>query len=444
MPRGVVIPVSVPGTAQATQQLRDLANAQRAVAQGARQVNTAVAAGPQARYVAASQKLLNNPNNFDAQARFQVAQSGFLRAQQRINPGPPPSALSRFTSVLATSRFGAGGRLGGLQPLVGRTAAALGVDAEALGPLGLAAGALLGFTASVQRAAAAASEFGNARLMSGGTNAQIGALGAMGVPAGEIAGRAAALRERLSTDPYAMMFGGRVGLGPRLGRPFGNVNEAGDLQTGYQKLRNLRNNPDEQLRTARALDMDDQLNRLNVSDRYWNSQERSGRVSARVFDDRFQQDSRDFQSGMGTAGEGIKNVNGALIKGAVGFFANVARGYGDWLNDTAKTIEDDRSPQPRFFWRPRSADAHVTRDKDGRFRLSMPPAPGDASPGGKADPVKAATDKNTAAIQDLTVAIKTILNGGPRGTNAILPALENEQNREAMRVLGRDLRPFRY
>lgn len=149
----------------------------------------------------------NGAQQFDAQYLVNQAQGRMNRAQR----GPTHPVMQ----AIMTSRFGMGG---GVQPLVGRSLAAL----SSLGPAGMAAAAAvvavgaLGMAAN--HAAGLIRNLAGARFTSGGTPGQIGMMAGLaagtGQSVGGIAGQSRELALRLASDPYARMAGQQYGVKP--------------------------------------------------------------------------------------------------------------------------------------------------------------------------------------------------------------------------------------
>jgi len=184
------------------------------------------------------------------------------RTERQVNPRKT-SAQDRLTRLVASTRIGSGGEI---MPLVGQLAAATG-------PYGLvAAGALVAGKALYSLSAEAAqtvnrfTEFQYATGSTGAGSARLAGLGgAAGLSLDQTASLSASLSERLRSDPMAQLFGGKVGLGPALARPFDQVDEGERLVTAIEGLRRIVDRS-ERIRTARALGLESALPIANLSE----------------------------------------------------------------------------------------------------------------------------------------------------------------------------------
>jgi len=168
--------------------------------------------------------------------------------------GRGPAA--RLASLLYSTRL----NLGSASPLVGRLMSAAGVPA---GPAGLVVGggvaALAGFITAMRQATATVDAFGQAMRLTGGTAADVAGIRRFG---GE-PGAAGAFRQRIATDPMAMMFA--AGLGVRaLPRPFGGTNEAALMQRAERQIAAMTN-AEERLRYERELGLENVERYVNLS-----------------------------------------------------------------------------------------------------------------------------------------------------------------------------------
>lgn len=135
-------------------------------------------------------------------------------------------------------------------------------------------------------------QFGDAVTRSGGTTAEVAALIAKGIPAGQIAGRAASLQEKLTTDPFAIAAGASAGI-RALPRPHGAGDEAKNLQAAIEMLRKVGEG-EKQLNLARRLGLEDLLKFVNVSKDVQAQQDAIGKTMEQVFDPATQRAARDL------------------------------------------------------------------------------------------------------------------------------------------------------
>lgn len=200
---------------------------------------------------------------FDAEAAVARATVGMQRArrQQALTGGG--GFLGRFTGAFASTRF----NMGGVSPLVGQSLEALGVPMIGATGAGLAgaAGAVAAFVGALHIATSTLGDFGAAMRLSGGTAGDVAGMGRFGFRGAEGAGAAATFRERIASDPMAMMFANRLGV-RALPRPFGAVNEAALLNRAAEGLAKITN-AEERLRTERVLGLEAAERYIDLSPR---------------------------------------------------------------------------------------------------------------------------------------------------------------------------------
>lgn len=249
-----------------------------------------------------------------------------LQQAERSRTSFASPSLADF--ILPTSRGGAGaGALGVI--------AKIGPALRFLGPLAIAGTVLVGgfvvakkaveaFIHNLDRASRELNTFGSARTLSGGTIGNISRLQALGLAPSEIPGMAAALRERISSDPFAMMAANQLGIGVQPGRPFGDVNEAMGLERAIDALRETERKAipvigkvkaqEETLRLARMLQIESSIEAIRVSDRIRAAQRRDGELRERIFDEDALQSALDYAAGVKRIGAAQENLNKIFAK----------------------------------------------------------------------------------------------------------------------------------
>jgi hypothetical protein len=307
--RSMEVEVKVPRVADATREVRALASAVKELRMGSgsaifspedRRALSGLSniRGSSARLSDANRRLEfaqrsgNESWLFDAQVSQRRALRAHSRDQELLNG---PSLRGRAETWLRSTRFGAGGTM----PLVGRTLDMMEGASPAAARIALPAlAAAAGLKLLGERANAAAESIGihgAAVSATGGTSSNIARLGAAGVDASQ----AAAFRQTLISDALAAMTAARLGIGPKLDpRLGGDQNLAGDMVKAMDGLREVlkRQGPNEQLRVARILGMEGDLNRINVSGPIWSAQRQDAALAARVRDERSMQMARDFDA----------------------------------------------------------------------------------------------------------------------------------------------------
>lgn len=175
----------------------------------------------------------------ERRAQFGGGGGGGGRGRGGIGGGPGRSGMPFFRERLRIAGTGLVGGIGG--------------------PWALAAAAVYGFVSALRGAVQSVDDLHKAALVTGGTMQDVARLQALGVKATE----ANSLRDRLRTDPFAIMTMGFMG-DPRLG---GQQNNAVVQQKAIDLLRRLRNNPAAQLQAARRLGVgEDELRAANLGE----------------------------------------------------------------------------------------------------------------------------------------------------------------------------------
>lgn len=471
-PRAMEIPISLPGAATSARQLGRLAGnmerlaeahkAMRAeLAQGALSLPTVAGGGtgtggrgasartritgPMNRLVKAQQDLHGAllsgtmADIFDAQEALARAHGQVARARSRQQG---PGRWQALQTMILSTRFNLGGRGIGASPLIGRSLAALGLQGGSAAMVGAGVGAavigfqvagvaLREFTRQVGEAARTVSEFGQARTLSGGTTRQIAALQALGVQ--DIAGQAGAFRERISSDPTAMLAAAQLGVRATPRGLSGTANEAAGFLKMLEGLRNITADlpanataaerlaaNERQLRLARVLGQEAVLDELRVSERVWQARRRDIALRERLFDPATEQSARDLRGEMERLTRAQENLQVGMTRRGFGMAGRDIGQLASNLNTLTDTI-DRMGP--------------VVDTALATFRYGLMNFPGMrflfGNMGGT-DPQTKATQDNTKAVQDLSSTIKQTVGGGPRAANALPPGLSGDALRRAL------------
>lgn len=189
-----------------------------------------------------------------------------------------PSFAERFGDFIGNSRF----QLGPLQPMVGKAAALFGGGGN---PYAMAAQLVMDGGKEVAQAlvnvaedaAEAGRRFSEIRTVTGAGTENAARLRAYGIDPGSTR----AMQDRITSDPFARMYAGRVGVNP-VGGPFGTLDTAKTTLDLVRGLRTLEG--DEQARAIRALGAEHLAPLLRVSQRTLNRLEKDAELSARFYD----------------------------------------------------------------------------------------------------------------------------------------------------------------
>jgi len=308
----------------------------------------------------------------DLEDRVKMAQGQV----DRLNP----TNADRIAQAITTTRFG-----GGLAPLVGRTAQALGVEnptaalsktlsdrfpalggpagtgiIRAIGPI--AAGATLIFKAAQeagkalrqmaqdavdngQAMADGARRVGATRDVSGGTLSESARLNALGISGSD----ARALVDRISSDPFARGAAGKMGVSTVPG-PYGTLDTAGVALKVVDGLRRITS-AEERLRQARILGVEGMLHLTRISETSYQAITRDADLQASVFNERRQRSGAEFdvsRQRYDDAKTRFKAIVEEPFTEAVTDFFNTAS---DLINAGTKKFDNDQNRKDNRFLR---------------------------------------------------------------------------------------------
>lgn len=236
---------------------------------------------------------------------------GLLELLGKVAGGRSGGVLKSLGGILG----GGGGAAAG----AGGVAGALGSVAAMAGPVGLVVAGLElakltvdAFIDGLKASVAELTTFRENLNRTGGTQSDVAQLTAFGLGS-QAGGLAANLRQRLATDPMAMAFGARLGLGPRVAGPFGKVNEADDLVKAIEGLRRISNR-DERIRIARATGTEDLLKIADVSEGVFSQMKEDAITLGKVMDPKGAQAAVDLAAQWGRAQQMFKAGLTAFFK----------------------------------------------------------------------------------------------------------------------------------
>jgi hypothetical protein len=330
---------------------------------------------------------------------------------------------SRLMGLIGSTRL----NMGGASPLVGRMAGLFGPAAS--GPLTVAAAAatapltLLGGAAKM--AADSLKQVSQNLATSGGRPGDFSRLFALGLNAQQAGDLSSRLRSNLS-DPAAQLARAQLGLNPVSSSPFGQTNNAKILADTLERLAGVQN-PDQQLRLARMLGVEDLLDDLRVSpgiraQRQQDAARREGLMTPQNL-----QNARDFNALLKDTGDlfgEIKDVFGATLMQDATMFL---RGFNDELRKLVPVLEGAgvglRDTIREYFLKPIAMLAAV---RGGQDPLAV--AAGMDAAWAIQDAQAALTraqQANTQALQQNTSAILNpgTYGGGSRARGALPAAL---------------------
>ncbi len=411
------ITVNLGGIGQAVAGVRQLA-------QAVNSINALrVAGGGGGRAVAA----VSNPAaQIRQQAQILNAQASHMRAQLNLSrasgQGQSQGVVGRLGQFARSTRFGRGG----FMPLLGRGLDVLGAKDPKIaiavmaivGAVTVATAAIKAFAYAVREGAAALNDAMAARTVSGGTAGQIAALAAAGLGNADIVSASAGLRQRLASDPFAMMAGVRSGIGPQLPRPFGSQNEAKLLQQAMDSLRAMGEG-EKQLGLARMLGLDALLPLINVSDRMAKLQKADADIREQILKKNGPA-AREFNAALGRLTYNFSTLLQAIagpglnkLGGFINYFAAALQGLARIIAANPQLITNlvDSIITPYRTWLAfEETIGQVPKGATAQFDAYI----------NAASSQTAATNANTLALQQNTQAWKNgIYGGGARSRNAI-------------------------
>lgn len=341
------------------------------------------------------------------------AQYALNRALDRIDRlnRPAPSRIALLGQVASTSRF----NLGGASPLVGRSLAALGLGKEAIGGFSIAAGGAAAAGVALHKLADFANEGGRAlkqvrdsAIISGGTPRESALIRALGGTAAE----AAALRERLATDPLAMSAGASLGVRASPA-PFGSPNNA---RIWLKTLEGLRATTEGEVRLTRArmLGVEALLPLTYMSDKAWNSLRRTAEGLG------------DLEASMGNSGAdfdasarrwemAMERLKGSVFTALGPDMGRIADAYSDSLEKMSEGVVRNKD-----FFKEMMVGAVAAFLPLSKVTMNAEGA-GNTAGSAAAQQYKA-TEANTRAIERQTQLMQgQTYGGGPRTASGIPP-----------------------
>jgi len=270
---------------------------------------------------------------------------------QAVATGAAAGAATSTTAGagVAAARAGAMGAraVGGmiLKALMGPVGIMLLVVTTIVGALKLASKAADSFQRNIFESARKISTLGDAARLSGGTSQEIGRLTAYGVSPSEIPGMAQGLREKLSSDPHAMMMAHRAGISPQLSRLHGSQNEAKTLLEAADGLAKI-SNAEERLRVARVLGIEPMLKIAELSQETRNRLKADGDALGKINGGDAVKTADEFNTALGRVSANWSTFTTSLGKpfigmatGALNTLADALRGMSDWGSQAAGAVK---------------------------------------------------------------------------------------------------------
>jgi hypothetical protein len=350
--------------------------------------------------------LVQQARSHRQQAQLINAQLALQNAQQRQNRrNNPPSLFQRLGQAALTTRFNIGGHSGGVSPLIGRSLAALGVTGTAAATIGLLAGAaalavvaVKAFGDAVQEGAQAMLETRRNALVGGGTGGQAAFLAAMGISGGA----AHSLRERIATDPTAMLGAAQLGVRATPGM-FGGQNSSAVALKLVDAMRAVVARGGDPTRQARMIGAEDLLPLAYASDKAYASLKKTTEALGAL--------SEQNKGAMSDWEIAVKRneASNKLLEGALmAKIAPIQTAMNNWASDFNE-------------WAAKI------------LGVKVPGASGGTNP----------TVANTAAITQLTYLLKaTIYGGGSRAAGAIPAGLSGQNLNNMARNNARWISPW--
>lgn len=351
---------------------------------------------------------------------IQDAALNLSRAQARLDRlnAPAPTLAQRLGQAALSTRFNIGGQSGGVSPLVGRTLNALGMSGATAGPVGLAlaaitltAMALKSLAEAAQDGAKALKEISDTASITGGTGAQSGALRGLGI-SGDFAN---SLRERLATDPLAMLGAAQSGVGRVTPSVYGgSQNNAAVVLEVLGKLR-AEQDPNERIRKARMMGAESLLPLTNASDKATASLLKTAEALGRLSDAN-KTTSSDWDAATKRMGLVQDRLKGALFQAfGPGMIAVVSK-----LSSGAEKLADFAEKFPQKLLNSFEVAAIISNP----IMAAPIHAAFDAlrKQTGVNNPAAAATNGNTKALQNLTYLLSSQIYGGGSRASGALPS----------------------
>jgi len=350
--------------------------------------------------------------------------------QAKISRSGGTGFAGKIQSLIASTRIGGGGGMGGAMPLVGRLTALLGEGAEA-GPIGMIAAAATAAAASIyilaSKAAEAANSFSKLEFASGsqgGGAAHLRSLGnSIGMDGGAMGALAESFHNKITETGEGRAFATRVGITAGGHGPYGEQDYGKELLQGIEGLRSI-NNFTERVRVARSTGLEGALPLTKISDKQWAKVQGDAAVGKKLFDPAFQEQSADFTSSLGRMSEAGENLLIALGKPLLKDMTDFFNGVADAGNNLALFL----NAHPGLV----QGMGDMFQGVQGIFNTINRFVGGSGS---AADEHTAALDRNTKANDDNTSALSGApgtYGHGPRLGSAIPSGLGGDNLRHSL------------
>lgn len=244
----------------------------------------------------------------------------------------------RIVNALMSTRL----NIGHASPLVGRTAAALGLTSATAAPALLIAGAAAAAASALyhlaESSAAAGNAFGRFTDATGSSGSSAAQLQMLGTAGGiDTASIAQSIQEHITSDPAGMAAGLRLGV-HNLPGPYGNQDYGQQALTVVASLRKITNVV-ERLRLARAVGAEGLLPLTRLSDSQFAKSQGDSNVRSSIMSPEFLQKSADFQASFGRIGDAIQNLLAAAGQEEMQRLTNLFNHLADALNGLASWIQ---------------------------------------------------------------------------------------------------------
>lgn len=356
------------------------------------------------------------------QAGHTPAQSALQAKIDKMNNAG--SFGGRLQSLIASTRIGGGGGMGGAMPLVGRLAALAGEGAEG-GPIGMIAVAATAAAAAIyalaDKAAEAANKFSALEFTSGSQGIGAARLksvgGAIGLDEAGIGAMAEAFHAKITDDPTGRAFAPHLGLTAGGHGPYGEQDYGKELLQGIEGLRKITDFAERE-RVARATGLTGALGLTKLSDSQWEKTKGDAAATSKIFDPDFARNAADFESSMGRLGTTTSNLEAAIGKSLLPMVTNLANGMADAIQKISGTANDH----------PDAVKGALGIFNPAFWGVALGEAFRNKFLHGEDDPAVAATNANTAATNANTSALGQpgVYGNGPRTGNAIPAGVAGE------------------
>ena len=269
------------------------------------------------------------------------------RTERQLDRLKKPAFSKKLETFIRSSRFGAGGGLGGIQPLIGASTDLLGDAGEVAGPIGVFATAVIDaghaikdWTDKVQGSVTAFSSLSRTTGATGTETGQIKALaGALKMDPGGLAGIAAGLGPIASGGGFGTQAAQKVGLSP-YPAPYAHLDQGADLLQVIKYLKNDKSESDATM-VARQLGAESLLPVRDMSSDSYKSLMESAKQDSGVYDKKARQEAADYMASQAKLTNATDRLKESIDKAVAPWLMKLMNGGANKVDAATRDIQRD-------------------------------------------------------------------------------------------------------